>query len=96
MQMKTYTCAVCGKEHKSILKRSKCEEKCVLENEKAEAEKRREEHEAMRSKSQQDICNELEKLNSMVVKHLKEYNTFSFDKNYPYLNYIFRHAPWFF
>ena len=94
--MKKYTCAVCGKEHETILERARCEEKCVIEAEKALEEKQRNELEAKRIESEEAIYEILSEANEMVAKHLDEYQNLSLTKNFPYLGYIFKKLPWWF
>ena len=94
--MKKYTCAVCGKEHESIIERARCEEKCVIETEKAAEAMKQEKIEAERKESEKAICDELSYVNELLAKHYEKYKKFSVVGNYPYLNYLFGRLPlWF-
>ena len=94
--MKKYTCAVCGKEHESILERAKCEEKCVIEAEKAAKKLMHEKLECERKASEQAICDALSDVNAMLAEHYEKYKKFSIKDSYPYLNYVFSRLPiWF-
>lgn len=84
-----YTCAVCGKEHETILERAKCEEKCVMEAEKAAKEALQKKLELECKESEDAICDELSYINELLAKHYEKYKTFHMTGSYPYLNYIF-------
>ena len=93
---KYYMCAVCGKEHESILARAQCEEKCVAAAEKAIKEKQLEKLLEQRKESEQEIHAALSDINEMVAKHFEKYHSLSLNQTYPYLQHIFSRSRWLF
>ena len=91
--MKKYTCAVCGNEYETILERAKCEEKCVIETEKAAEQMRQEKIECERKESEKAICDELSYINELLANHYEKYKKFSITGSYPYLSYVFGRLP---
>lgn len=96
MEQKRYYCAACGKTYDTIEERATCELKCSAERKKAEEAKKKEAHEAARKASEENIYKALSDINEMLAKHFEEYHTLSIEKNYPYLNYIFKKSPFWF
>ena len=93
---KFYECAVCGKTYETILERAKCEEKCVVEAEKAAKKLMQEKLETERKENEEAICDELSYINELLAKHYEKYKTFSMTGSYPYLSYVFGRLPiWF-
>lgn len=90
MEQKKYYCAVCGKTYDHVEERATCELKCIEERLKAEKAKKKEEYEAARKASETEVHKALSAVNEVIAKHIKEYHTLSLNKDYPYLNYIFK------
>jgi hypothetical protein len=91
-----YTCGICGKTYESIEERATCEATCIVKRNDEAEKKKAQEHAAKRKESEQAIHDALSVANEMVAKHVKEYDTLSITKHYPYLNYIFKNSAWWF
>ena len=90
MEKKRYYCAACGKTYDTIEERATCELKCSAERKKAEEAKKKEEFETARKASEKEIHKALGDINEMIANHIAEYHSLSLNKDYPYLNYIFK------
>ncbi len=76
---KTYKCAICNKEHSTIIERAKCEQECFkkveLEKEKALREKRRKEQEGRKAELDAAIKYAYE----LYDKYLEDYDSYDFE-----------------
>lgn len=93
-EQKNYICAVCGESYKTIEERMNCESKCLAKLKKAEEEKKRNEQKLKQQEKEQAIYKALDNVNTMIAEYLKEYDTLTLNKEYPYLSYIFKHLSW--
>lgn len=88
-----YICAVCGESYKTIEERMNCESKCLAELRKAEEEKKRNEQKFKQKEKEKAIYKALDDANNMIAEYIKEYDTFTLNKSYPYLSHIFKFFP---
>lgn len=76
---KTYKCAICNKEHSTIIERAKCEQECFkkleLEKEKALKEKKKKEQEGRKAELDAAVKYAYELYN----KYLEDYGSYDFE-----------------
>lgn len=82
INMKTYTCDVCGKIYDTVEERNACETKCLADRKKAEAKRKEEELRKIKETRKKEIEMAYDHYNELLKTYIKDYGSYSFVREF--------------
>lgn len=82
INMKTYTCDICGKIYDTVEERNACETKCLADRKKAEAKRKEEELRKIKETRKKEIEMAYDHYNELLKTYIKDYGFYSFVREF--------------